>query len=157
LEDAGFDAESLPSIGLFDVLEHIEDDSGFLHSIYRLLIPGGRFYLTVPAYRFLWSDADEYAGHRRRYTLKALTAILQQAGFSIEYSTYMFWPLIFPILLYRGFPYKAAIRKKGRIEIYRGELIHPVKWVNRWLDRILGLEIHSIKRGKKIPFGAVVS
>ena len=60
--DAGFKDQVIPAIGLFDVLEHIEDDRGFLKELKRILSPNGRLYLTVPAYQTLWSSEDEYTG-----------------------------------------------------------------------------------------------
>lgn len=48
LEDAGILAETLPAVGLFDVVEHISNDCEFLTGINRLVIPGGRVYITVP-------------------------------------------------------------------------------------------------------------
>src|SRR5262249_54522062 len=53
LEGAGFALRSIPAIGLFDVLEHIEYDTQFLIRIKSLLVKGGRLYLTVPAYQSL--------------------------------------------------------------------------------------------------------
>jgi len=70
LEDAGFKTHLIPAVGLFDILEHIEDDIGFLTTIKTLLVPNGKLYITVPAYNFLRSVEDNYAGHYRRYTLK---------------------------------------------------------------------------------------
>ena len=55
---------------------------GFMQEVARLLRPGGRVYLTCPAYGFLWSVEDDYAGHRRRYTRRSLGATLRSAGFN---------------------------------------------------------------------------
>ena len=38
----GMQAATVPGVGLFDVLEHIEDDTAFLKKINRLLIPQGK-------------------------------------------------------------------------------------------------------------------
>lgn len=62
--------------------------------------------MTVPAYRFLWSDADHQAGHFRRYTLKTLAAAVQQAGLKPEFSTYFFRWLPVAIMLARSLPYR---------------------------------------------------
>ena len=72
--------------GLFDVLEHIPDDAGSLGGVHRLLAPGGgRLYLTVPAYPWLWSPEDELSGHCRRYTLAGLRRVVERAGSSGEH------------------------------------------------------------------------
>ena len=49
LKEARFRDRSLPAIGFFDVLEHIDDEHAFLHEIRRCLSPCGRIYLVVPA------------------------------------------------------------------------------------------------------------
>jgi 2-polyprenyl-3-methyl-5-hydroxy-6-metoxy-1,4-benzoquinol methylase len=44
LEDVKFQPGSVAGVGLFDVVEHIENDLGFLQSVKPLLRPGGRVY-----------------------------------------------------------------------------------------------------------------
>jgi len=44
LDRADSRRSSLPAVGLFDVLEQIEDDTGFLQKIHDCLSPGGRLY-----------------------------------------------------------------------------------------------------------------
>jgi SAM-dependent methyltransferase len=86
LGDAGFRTGVIPAVGLFDVVEHIEDDRGFLTDLHTYLIPGGRVYLTVPAFRRLWSHEDIVAGHQRRYTVSQICAVLRDSGFEIDYA-----------------------------------------------------------------------
>jgi SAM-dependent methyltransferase len=81
LEDVGFADDSLPSAAAFDVLEHLADDRASLALIHKLLRPQGRLYITVPAYQFLFSDEDQFAGHFRRYTLASLSEAVRSAGF----------------------------------------------------------------------------
>ena len=52
-DTAEFKPHSLSAIGLFDVVEHIEDDFSFLRSLRGLMKEKGRLYITVPAYSFL--------------------------------------------------------------------------------------------------------
>src|ERR1700760_3640040 len=52
-------SESLHLIGMFDVLEHLEDDVGVLQHVHSMLVPGGALVLTVPAHMALWSYFDE--------------------------------------------------------------------------------------------------
>lgn len=83
-------------IGLFDVVEHVEDDAGFLRTAASLAVSGGFVLLTVPADPRLWGKFDQYAGHYRRYTRNALTGLLQEAGLEILRLLPLFrslWPL----------------------------------------------------------------
>jgi SAM-dependent methyltransferase len=116
LEDAGVLAETLPAVGLFDVFEHIRDDSGFLTGINRLLIPGGRVYITVPAYEWLWSGEDILAGHSRRYTVPELRRLLENSGYTVEFATYFFGFLLLPIIFRRVLPFRLGFAPKEAAE-----------------------------------------
>lgn len=101
LEAAGFPSGSLPAVGLFDVLEHIDDDLGLLRLLHDLLVPGGRLYLTVPKHPGLWSAHDEESGHQRRYTTAGLRSVVEAAGFTVERQTSFFSALLGPMALRR--------------------------------------------------------
>lgn len=92
----GFTAPgSYDLVTLFDVLEHVPDEAGFLAWIRGLLKPGGRLVITVPAFQWLWSRHDELNHHQRRYTRGRLLAALRGAGFQVERASYFnFW--LFP-------------------------------------------------------------
>lgn len=142
----------VPSAGMFDVLEHIEDDVGILRTLKSGLRPGGRFYLTVPAYRFLWSVHDEYAQHYRRYQLRSLIRLLRTVGFEVLYATYFFAPLPLPIFIGRTLPTLLGRRKIGSPQEAEfvpqpGAKLRTLEW---WLERELAL----LRRGVRIPVGA---
>jgi SAM-dependent methyltransferase len=109
-QDAGFPDHSLPAVGLFDVIEHIEDDHGFLRSLKTKLVEGGRIFFTVPTYQWLWSAEDPRAGHYRRYTRPGMKTLLEAEGFQVEYATYFFSFLVFPLFLARALPYRLGFR-----------------------------------------------
>lgn len=102
---AGIPRSSLGAVGLFDVIEHVEQDVAYLRSLRALLKDGGRLYATVPAHRTLWSAEDVIAGHFRRYTRRSLTAALEHGGFAVDYATYIFRPLPLPIFMLRTVPF----------------------------------------------------
>ena len=68
----------------YNVLEHIEDHVGALRSMSRLVRPGGRIVLIVPAFPFAMSPVDIATGHVRRYTKKTMRAALTEAGLTVE-------------------------------------------------------------------------
>ncbi len=92
---------SFRQILLLDVLEHIEDDEGFLKLLNTKTVDGGVLLITVPALMCLWSSEDDFAGHYRRYSIGKLKKCVEAAGFHVEYSSYFFWFLFLPILLVR--------------------------------------------------------
>lgn len=153
LGDAGFRDSSMPAAGLFDVLEHIKDDIGFLKELHSFMVPEGRLYVTVPAYKALWSAEDDFAGHYRRYTLGMLENTLISAGFEIEYSTYFFTLLTLPIFLFRVIPSRLSLRKRSEFSRYDKEHIVKTKFVTIPLQKYLTIELDRIKHSR-IRFGA---
>lgn len=153
LEDAGFRARALPAAGLFDVLEHIADDRTFLKTIRQLLIPGGRLFLTTPAYNILWSDEDDYAGHYRRYTRRMLARALTEAGFQVEYVTHVFALLPAPIFFLRALPCRLGLRRGISIEREHREHRQAGGLAGAVIERIHRAELRAIERAMSIPFG----
>jgi SAM-dependent methyltransferase len=89
---------SIDGIVAMDVLEHIEDDNKVLREFCRVSKPNGSLFITVPAFRFLWSAHDEAVDHVRRYSKEELIAKVENAGFSINSIRY--WnSLLFPLAL----------------------------------------------------------
>lgn len=68
----------------YDVVEHVEDDRGFVCELARVLAPGGAVAIHVPAWPFLWSRHDEILEHKRRYTRKSLRLLLAGSGLELE-------------------------------------------------------------------------
>lgn len=151
---AKFNQHSLPAVGLFDVIEHIEDDLAFLKSIRSLIKKGGRLYVTVPSYPFLWSGEDVLAGHFRRYTLGGISNVLKSVGFEVEFSSYIFRFIPIPIFLLRVLPYKLGLSKVER-KTKKTSRDHGVKgglMVNI-IRAILQPEIDNLNQKKAMPFG----
>ena len=63
-------------VGLFDVIEHLDDPVRALADALRFAKPGGFVVGTVPALMGLWSSIDEHAGHKIRYSTETLGAAL---------------------------------------------------------------------------------
>jgi len=152
LEDVGMTPGSVGAAGMFDVLEHIEDESDAFQQVHALLRPGGLLFLTVPAYAFLHSADDVAAGHFRRYTLRSLRRAVVGSGFKPEYTTYMFAPLPPVVLLLRTLP--SLIRLRGPADAQVQDADHvPEGLTAHILDRLLDTEAQRIEAGGTIPFG----
>lgn len=90
--------EAFDVVAAFDVVEHCEDDAVAVSEIARVLAPGGRMLLSVPAYQWAWSKHDVRAGHHRRYTKRRLDRVAEDAGLAVVRSTYAFGA-VFPLFL----------------------------------------------------------
>lgn len=153
LEDFADTSPQIDGVGIFDVMEHIEDDAAFLHYIHGTLKPGGKLILTVPAFQALWSDNDLQLGHYRRYRLEDLEKLLVRQGFKVTYQTYFFSLVWLPMWILRVIPNKFGITKKNTPQKKQKEHMagNPVTAkILRWL---LSWEIRLIKMRKKIPLG----
>lgn len=154
IDKTNFVAGSIGAAGLFDVIEHIDDDREFLRVVRELLRVGGRLYVTVPAYSFLWSSDDEAAGHYRRYTLQQISAVLSDAGFVVDYGTYLFRPLPFAIFMLRTLPYKLG--RSGRThetKPSRRDHASSGSWKGRLVSASLRSEVHKVRKQQKMAFG----
>jgi ubiquinone/menaquinone biosynthesis C-methylase UbiE len=110
LADLRLPTESIEAVGMFDVLEHLDSRSSMLGEIHRVLVPGGKVFLTVPAIPSLWSSADDSAGHKLRYTRRTLRRELTDAGFRVMQIGYFFALPVVPLFLIRAIPYKLGKR-----------------------------------------------
>jgi ubiquinone/menaquinone biosynthesis C-methylase UbiE len=159
-------AESMPFaegqfdlVGMFDVLEHLENDEEILKSVHQILKKGGKLMLTVPAERQLWSTTDLIARHQRRYELANLKEKLEHSGFKIDYMS-EFMQALHPLAKLRR---KAPIlletmsEKEDRIsrKSFNQQLsIMPI--LNELAYRILSSEVKQIQKRKKIKRGTSI-
>jgi len=77
---------------LLDVIEHLEDDLGFLTTIKdsATFTNNTLLFITVPAFNLLYISRDKWLGHYRRYTLKGLKNILTKSNLRVMHSGYFF-------------------------------------------------------------------
>lgn len=135
-------------VGAFDVLEHIEDDTGALLQMFNTCKPGGGIVLTVPQHPLLWSRTDEYAHHKRRYTRKELVSKVEQAGFRVQRVT-SFVSLLLPMMMLSRIMQRNHVRQQDSIDTG----FRIAKPLNKLLGWVLGLERIAIKFGISFPVG----
>src|ERR1044072_4544090 len=102
IEQLPYESDSFELVTALDVIEHLDDDIAGLREMRRVLRPDGRILGFVPAFMFLWGVQDDVSNHRRRYTLPSLLKAVEEAGFSVEWSSYANISFFLPVLVVRS-------------------------------------------------------
>ena len=131
----------------FDVLEHIDADFEVMKAVHTALRDQySRFFITVPQHMSLWSKADVFAKHERRYTFADMQQKLHDAGFVVEYRT-SFVFLLSPLMF-------LSRRVKQRSEKYDPEDEFRISRMgNMILSSVMSLEALLRRVGMPMPFG----
>jgi SAM-dependent methyltransferase len=137
LADKRFDENCASFFGMFDtivatnVIEHIQDDEQAIRNCRKLLKPGGRLVVLVPAYRGLFNGLDRAFGHYRRYTKRGMVSVLDKQ-MQVVYSRY------FNIAGIAGWFFTGAILRKGTIPPAEMKIFDALVPLFKIIDRLAG-------------------
>jgi hypothetical protein len=109
----------------------------------------------VPAFGWLWSDEDIAAGHVRRYSIGSVRRALTRSGFEVAFASYIFGPLVPPVLLLRSLPSLFG-RRAGLKRALAADHALPDNAMGLFIRRLLDVEASRIERGRRVPFGSSV-
>jgi len=143
-----FDDESYDIVTALDVIEHLDDDIAGLKEMFRILRPGGKTLIFVPAFMWLWGVQDDISNHRIRYTKKQIIERLEAAGFEIERATYANWTFFIPILAGRRFMKITGIKPESENNV-------NVPALNGIFGKLFGAERIWLK-SFDFPFGVSI-
>ena len=140
-------------VASFDVLGHsaVNDYRAALDEFRRILKPGGRVMLRLPAYNWLHAHHDEVVHNIRRFTGVELQRALTATGFVVEKISYAN-TILFPLALTK----RLLLEKisppgpENESDVYR----NPV-WQDKLFARFLFIEASWLAR-QNLPFGLTV-
>lgn len=144
---------SVDAIVSANLLEHVPDDEGALREMRRVLRPGGRAVIVVPAAPGTYDYYDRFLGHERRYGRGELAGKARAAGLEVLEDAHLGAPL---------YPAFWAVKKRNRrrFDQLRGaELEERVaRDIANTQDSRLGawacrLERSLLRHGVRLPFG----
>lgn len=137
----------------FDVLYHraVLDERVALAETRRVLRPGGRLLIRLPAYQWLTSEHDRSVHGRHRYTAAEVRALLQSAGFVVERLSYIN-SLLLPIPLLQRLLERVAPSR----EPAASQLELPPVALNAALATALSAESLWLRRGGRFAAGLSV-
>ena len=143
-------SQPVDAVGLFDVIEHIEDDYSVLKHAISQIRPGGLIVITVPALSWLWSKYDDIAAHKRRYSHKQLRLLLNELGLEVVYLSYAFSFAVIPIWLQRH-----IMKKKGHTAKARKQYSKPPNYIlNNLFALLCKIERAIMRAGLALPIGS---
>ncbi|MDX2249017.1 MAG: methyltransferase domain-containing protein [Bacteroidia bacterium] len=130
-----------PFLGKYDnlyalnVIEHIEDDILALHNCGKLVRPGGRIVILVPAYQSLYNKFDENLFHFRRYTRTTLSALFVKNKLPVLKAFH------FNFIGILGWYFSGNILKKETIPSGQMNLYNKLVPIFRLIDRVVGRQV----------------
>ena len=142
-------------LGLFDVLEHLDDDVETLRFLCSVLEPGGALVITVPAHPFLFDEMDVLAHHRRRYRLPELRDKLEHSGFEVRALFHFMAPLV-PLLILGRTLGRLSGRDKARAAGRRAVELSVIPGLNGALAMLLAVERRGLALGWSLSFGSSI-
>lgn len=125
-------------VAALDVVEHIPDDKAALEGISRVLKPGGKLLMTVPAHQWMWSAHDVVNHHQRRYSKRDFKRLVNESPLKLESIGYLN-SLLFPLALAQ----RLASKLTGKED---ANLAPPAEPINQVLERVFALERRVIGR-----------
>ena len=130
--------KSYDLIGAFDVIEHIDDDQAALAAIATKLKPGAKFVMTVPAHPWMWTAHDVANHHKRRYSKRALRALIDGSPMRLDRIGY-FNSLLFPIAVVERTISKLRGKDDGNVSL-------PPAPLNATLEAVFAAERYLVGR-----------
>lgn len=145
IAEADFEEKYKPLLTKFDtiialnVIEHIEDDRKAFENCKKLLAPGGRIIILVPAFTFLYNSFDKGLGHYRRYTRNKLSEKMQHAGFNVIHRQYFNMPAMFGWFI-SGSIFKMKIIPENQLNFYN-YLVPLFKRIDTLFQKKIGISL----------------
>ncbi len=151
-----FGDETFDVVAAFDVIEHCDPEAQVLAEVRRVLTPGGRFLMSVPAYQWAWTQFDDHNHHFRRYTRGRAVRALKQAGFTVDRATYVFGAT-FPVFAAQRLA--TRLTERGRKTELAAGVVPALPDVSKGAEKVLmglsGLDRKILGR-RNLPFGSSV-
>ncbi len=130
------------TIFALNVVEHIPDHEQALRNAMKMLRPGGRVVILVPAFQSLFNGFDTQLDHQRRYTRKSLQKLIEESGFTLKSAQY------FNFIAILGWYISGTILKKemipnGQMKFY-DKLVPLWKVIDFFTSRIAGVSVIQV-------------
>jgi len=141
--------------GCFDLVTSFDvlcvsgiDDLKALREFRRVLIPGGRVILRLPAYNWLRGTHDAAVDIGHRYAEREVAARLSESGFTVEHTSHAnMW--LFPLAVLKRWSERLLPRQNG------SDLTRSVGPLNGLFGRVLSSEAGFVA-GRGLSVGLTI-
>jgi SAM-dependent methyltransferase len=151
LTDLPFDDEAFDLVTSFDVICCIDEGGLAFTELSRVLKPGGRLIVNLPAYGPLRSEHDLAVHIKKRYTRADVGEEVERVGLTVEriaHANTLLFPVEAAVRIAKKLPAKSASEARSDLRSLPAAL-------NRSLAQVLFLERWLLSR-IDLPFGLSV-
>jgi 2-polyprenyl-3-methyl-5-hydroxy-6-metoxy-1,4-benzoquinol methylase len=125
-----------------NVVEHIKDDKLAIENMIKLLKPGGKIIILVPAYQWLYNGFDVALEHFKRYTKSRLLGVFPTTGAKLIRSWYFNFAGIFGWFLV-GSVMKKKLIPESNMKLYN--VLTPIfKIADKVVLNKMGLSVIAV-------------
>ncbi len=130
----------------------VEIEAAALDELYRVLKPGGRLVLNLPAFASLAGEHDVAVRTARRYTVAEARRLVERHGFAVERISYWNMAVTPAVWLVR----QLSRRRVRDAATAHSDITPPAAPINRTLLGVLRIERGLLRRVRQLPFGSSV-
>lgn len=156
LTDLPFEDGSFELVTSFDVICCITEHGLAFQELSRVLKPGGRLVVNLPAYNPLRSEHDVAVHIQKRYTRADVAAEAERVGLSVErlaHANTLLFPIAAAVRLAKRVPSKPASEARSDLKplpsiINRGlaQVLFAERWLLQKVDLPFGLSVVCVAR-----------
>lgn len=150
-----FESNRFDVVLSLDVLYHeAVDEEKALAEMVRVLRPGGRLLLNLPAFNSLRGEHDLAVCGARRYKSCHVRKMLENRSLNIEMIHYWNAWLFLPLLMWRNW-WRPIRTRRYRTESVKSDLSLPPRWLNSLMKTLGRMDVAAC-RSLRIPWGTSV-
>lgn len=127
-----------------NVLEHIDDDVAALRELHRVLRPGGKLVLYLPAFQSLYTNVDAAIGHFRRYDATMVRSRLVAAGFEAEDVFYVDLLGFFVSWMFKRVSNRVGSVNPRTMQVYDSVIFPLSRFIERMWTPPLGKNVFAV-------------
>lgn len=137
-------SNSFDMVYALNVLEHIENEDETIKELQRILKPGGKILIYVPAFQMLFSPMDHLVGHYRRYRKADLVKLANNNKLSVVNMGYCDPLGFFMTVIYKMVGNKSGKLSPRSVRFYDSTIFRLSRLIEPSFRNLLGKNLHFV-------------